>query len=106
MELQEILNLIDTKDGVLLYFTGKNCNVCHALKPKIDELFQNEFPLIERVYLDAHENPEVSAHFSVFSIPTLIVFLGGREFAREGRALSLHQLSQKIARPYSIMTGE
>lgn len=106
MSLEEIQKLIDEKDGVLLYFSGENCNVCHALRPKVDELFSKSFPLVERLFLDAHENPEVSAHFRVFSVPTMIIFLGGREFAREGRAVSLHQLEEKLSRPYSIMTGE
>ncbi len=106
MSLEEIQNLINEKDGVLLYFSGENCNVCHALRPKVDELFAKKFPLIERVFLDAHQNPEISAHFGVFSVPTMIVFLGGREFAREGRAVSLHQLEEKLSRPYSIMIDE
>lgn len=106
MSVEEIEKLINEKDGVLLYFSGENCNVCHALRPKVDELFTDKFPLVERIFLDAHENPEISAHFGVFSVPTIIVFLGGREFAREGRAVSLHQLEEKLSRPYAIMTGE
>ena len=106
MSLKDIKKLIDEKDGVLLYFSGANCNVCHALRPKVEELFSQKFPLIERVFLDAHENPEISAHFGVFSVPTMVVFLGGKEFAREGRAVSLHQLEEKLLRPYSIMVGE
>ena len=105
MNLEEIKSMIENEDGVLLYFSGQNCNVCHALRPKVDELFEKKFPIIKRVFLDAHQNPEISAHFGVFSVPTMIVFLGGREFAREGRAVSLLQLEEKLSRPYSIMTG-
>ena len=104
--MEEIENKIKESAGVLLYFSGENCNVCHALRPKIAELFKREFPLIEQIFLDAHEEREISAAFGVFSVPTIIIYLGGREFAREGRAVSLHALSQKIQRPYSIMTGE
>ncbi len=105
MQLSQIKELINTKDGVMLYFSGENCNVCHALRPKIKEMFDKEFPIIEQVWLDAHQNPEISAHFQVFSVPTLIVYLGGREFIKEGRAMSLHALSQKLQRPYQIMIG-
>ncbi|MEY3002176.1 MAG: hypothetical protein RLZZ428_551, partial [Pseudomonadota bacterium] len=56
------------------------------------------------IYLDAHENLEISAHFQVFSVPTMLVFLDGREFIREGRAVSLHQMSEKLQRPYGMMT--
>ncbi len=106
MTLDEVQKSIREKPGVLLYFSGENCNVCHALRPKFREAFSTHFPLIEQIYLDANEHPEISAHFQVFSVPTMIVFLDGREFAREGRAVSLHALVEKLQRPYSIMTGE
>jgi len=104
MNLEELQQIIKTEVGVLLYFSGENCNVCHALRPKFKELFDKEFPKLKQIYLDAHENPEISAYFQVFSIPTMIVFMDGREFIREGRLVSMHQLSQKLARPYTIMT--
>ncbi|ADV46297.1 thioredoxin family protein [Nitratifractor salsuginis] len=104
MTLESLQQLIEEKPGVLLYFSGESCNVCHALRPKVKELFEQEFPLVEQVFLNAHEHPEISAHFQVFSVPTLIVYLGGREFAREGRAVSLHALAQKLRRPYTLMT--
>jgi len=104
MRLEELQNTIREEIGVLLYFSGENCNVCHALRPKFKELFDKEFPKIEQIYLDAHENPEISAHFQVFSVPTMIVFMDGREFIREGRSVSLHQLTKKLARPYGMMT--
>jgi len=103
MKLEEIQNIIKSEVGVLLYFSGENCNVCHALRPKFKELFDKEFPKIKQIYLDAHENPQISANFQVFSVPTMLVFLDGREFIREGRAVSIYQLQQKLQRPYDIM---
>jgi len=103
MKLEEIQNIIKSEVGVLLYFSGENCNVCHALRPKFKELFDKEFPKIKQIYLDAHENPQISANFQVFSVPTMLVFLDGKEFIREGRAVSMHQLQQKLQRPYEIM---
>jgi thioredoxin-like negative regulator of GroEL len=105
MTLEELQNTIRTEVGVLLYFSGENCNVCHALRPKFKELFDAEFPALKQIYLDAHENAEISAHFQVFSVPTMMVFLDGREFAREGRSVSLHQLKEKVQRPYGLMMG-
>jgi len=104
MTLEELQTTIREEVGVLLYFSGENCNVCHALRPKLKELFDKEFSQIKQIYLDAHENPQISAHFQVFSVPTMIVFLDGREFVREGRAVSLHQMTEKLSRPYGMMT--
>jgi len=104
MNLESVQKIIGDETGVLLYFSGENCNVCHALRPKFKELFDKEFPLIKQIYLDAHENPEISAHFQVFSVPTMIVFLDGREFVREGRAVSLYKMTEQLKRPYKMMT--
>lgn len=106
MTLAKIQQTIQEEQGVLLYFSGEHCNVCHALRPKFAEALDVHFPLVKQIYLDAHEHAEISAQYQVFSVPTMIVFLQGQEFAREGRAVSIHQLVQKLERPYSIMTGE
>ena len=104
MTLEELQITTRTEVGVLLYFSGENCNVCHALRPKFKDLFDKEFPQLKQIYLDAHENSQISAHFQVFSVPTMIVFMDTREFAREGRAVSLHRLIEQLKRPYSMMT--
>ncbi len=104
MTLEQLQTTIRTEVGVLLYFSGEKCNVCHALRPKFKEVFDKEFPQLRQIYLDAHENAEISAHYQVFSVPTMIVFMDGREFAREGRTVSMYQLSEKLKRPYTMMT--
>ena len=104
MTLEELQDIIKTEVGVLLYFSGEHCNVCHALRPKVKEVFDQNFPQLKQIYLDAHENLKISVHFQVFSVPTMIVFMDGREFAREGRSVSLHQLTEKLKRPYGMMT--
>ena len=105
MSLEELENRIRTETGVLLYFSGEKCNVCHALRPKFKEAFDSNFPQLKQIYLDANENLEISAHFGVFAVPTMLVFMDGKEFAREGRAVSLHQLTNRLKRPYDIMTS-
>ncbi len=105
MTLEELQDTIRIEAGVLLYFSGENCNVCHALRPEFKEVFDTHFPLVKQIYLDAHENSQISAEYQVFSVPTMIVFLDGREFAREGRNVSLHQLTAQLERPYRIMNG-
>jgi thioredoxin-like negative regulator of GroEL len=105
MQLAEIEAQLKEEVGVLLYFSGENCNVCHALRPKFEALFTEHFPKIKQLYLDAHAHPEISAHYQVFSVPTMIVFLDGKEFVREGRAVSLHRLKEQLSRPYAMMTS-
>jgi thioredoxin-like negative regulator of GroEL len=105
MTLEELQTTIREEVGVLLYFSGEFCNVCHALRPKVKEVFDKEFPQLKQIFLDAHENAEISAHFQVLSVPTIMVFMDGKEFAREGRTVSLHQLTEQLKRPYDMMTS-
>ncbi len=106
MELDKLNEIIANEKGVMLYFWGENCAVCDALKPKITELFTTKFPKIKQFIINAQENPDIAAAFSVFSIPTTIVFLEGKEFVREGRALSIYELEQKVARFYNLLFEE
>ena len=101
--LDEIQDEITNELGVMLYFSGIHCNVCHALRPKVQALFAEKFPGIKQRYIDAENSPEVAAHYNVFAVPTMIVFMDRREFAREGRAVSLVELESRLARPYGMM---
>ena len=105
MILEELQTTIKTEVGVLLYFSGENCNVCHALRPKFKELFDAEFPELKQIYLDAEEDVEIAAQYQVLSVPTMLVFLDGREFIREGRAVSMYKLQAQLTRPYEMMLG-
>ena len=105
MILEELQTTIKTEVGVLLYFSGENCNVCHALRPKFKELFDAEFPELKQIYLDAEEDVEIAAQYQVLSVPTMLVFLDGREFVREGRAVSMYKLQVQLTRPYEMMLG-
>ena len=105
MTLEQLQQTIREEVGVLLYFSGENCNVCHALRPKFKEVFDKEFPQLKQIYLDAQEYADIAAHYQVLSLPTILVFLDGREFVREGRSVSLHQLTEQLKRPYGMMTS-
>lgn len=103
MSLDEVNNIINKEIGVMLYFSGESCSVCHALRPKIKTLFNEKFPKIIQIHFDAKESIDVASHFGVLSIPTILVFLDGKESVREGRSVSLNQLEDKIMRLYEMM---
>jgi thioredoxin-like negative regulator of GroEL len=105
MTLEELQSTIKSEMGVLLYFSGEHCNVCHALRPKFKELFNTKYPEIKQIFLDAQEYADLSAHYQVLSLPTILVFLDGREFVREGRTVSMHKLEETLNRPYGMMFG-
>ncbi len=102
MTLEDIQSSIKNKPAILLYFSGENCGVCKALQPKIKKAFDTNFPKIEQIYLDIEKYKNIAIDYSVFSMPTILIFLDGKEFARESRNLSVDALVQRLKRPYNL----
>lgn len=103
--LETINHTLNTNDAVMLYFSAPTCNVCHALKPKLTEAILNDFPTFIIESIDISETPEIASHFTVFTIPTVLVFFQGREFLRKSRHMSVGEVVDAIERPYNLMVG-
>ena len=103
--LEEIETVIRENLAVMLYFSAPTCNVCHALKPKLVDAVESNFDQFNIVSIDVSLTPEISSHYSVFAIPTVLIFLDGREFLRKSRHMSVADVTETIRRPYNIMTS-
>lgn len=100
---EDIEKIIEENQAVMLYFSAPTCNVCHALKPKLLDAIESNFGEFKVLSIDTSLEQEVAAYFSVFAIPTVLVFLGGREFLRKSRHMSVDEVMREIKRPYEIM---
>ena len=101
--LESINETIKENPAVMLYFSAPTCNVYHALKPKLLEAISDNFETFEVVSIDVSTDADIAAHFSVFAIPTVLIFLDGREFLRKSRHMSVGEVINEIKRPYEIM---
>ncbi len=101
--IEEIQNSVKEHPAVMLYFSAPTCNVCHALKPKLLEAIDKNFEKFEVISVDTSTCQEIAAQFSVFAIPTVLIFLDGREFLRKSRHMSVDEVIKEIKRPYEIM---
>jgi len=68
LSLEELENTIKSEIGVLLYFSGENCNVCHALRPKFKDLFNSKISKDKSRYILMHIKSKISVtlEYSVF----------------------------------------
>lgn len=89
----------------MLYFSAPACNVCHALKPKLFDAVENNFEKMTIITVDVSEHPEIASYFNVFAIPTLLVYLDGKEFLRKSRNMSVGGVIEEIRRPYDLFTS-
>ena len=103
--IENIQNSINNNLAVMVYFSAPTCNVCHALKPKLLEAIEENFKefVIEEVDISVEE--DIAPHFGVFAIPTVLIFLDGKEFLRKSRHMSVGEVVREIQRPYEIMTS-
>jgi len=101
--IENIQKSIDENLAVMVYFSAPTCSVCHALKPKLLEMLEKNFDAfkVESVDISVHE--DIAPHFGVYAIPTVLIFLDGKEFLRKSRHMSVDEVFKEIKRPYDIM---
>ncbi|HEY3282207.1 MAG TPA: thioredoxin [Armatimonadota bacterium] len=63
---------------VLVDFWATWCGPCRALAPTIDQLAEEFAGKLKVVKLDTDQNIETATKFQIMSIPTLLLFKGGK----------------------------
>jgi thioredoxin 2 len=62
------------------------CGPCRTMAPQFEKAAQ-ALPMLRFVKLDTEAAPQQSARYAIRSIPTLLLFVGGREVARQAGAM-------------------
>jgi thioredoxin-like negative regulator of GroEL len=101
MTLENIENIIKNKDIVILYIKSENCSVCVELLPKVQEVAKMEN--IEFIDIQIEEHREVGGKYNVFSAPTIMMFVMGKEVYREGRFLQVNHLTHTIEKYKNLL---
>ncbi len=69
--------VLENEKTVLLDFWASWCGPCRMLSPIVDQVAEERTDIqVGKVNVD--EQPELASQFRVMSIPTLIVFKGGK----------------------------
>ncbi len=98
--LDELENILQNNKMALVYFSHRHCNVCKVLRPKIHELIVNNYPGVALFYVDTVKYPEVPGQYSVFAVPTILVFVEEKEYIRESRHISVASFSERLNKLY------
>ena len=81
---------------VLLDFWATWCAPCKMLRPVVEELAAEYVGRVTVAELDVDANPQTASKFSVLSIPSLILFRGGKPADRIVGYKPKAYLKQKI----------
>jgi len=90
--------ILEENNLVLAFFWGHHCSVCHSLKPQLTALLTNFFPEVLFTDIQIEKAPELAAHYSVFTVPVILLFIQGKEYIREVRIVDLSLFHQKLER--------
>jgi len=83
---------------VLVDFWAQWCAPCRILAPVLESFAKSQHSIIV-AKLDTERNPLTPSKFQIFSIPTLILFDGGKEVKRISGALPLQEL-EALLKPW------
>ena len=81
---------------VLVDFWAAWCGPCRAIAPAIEEIAGEYAGKLKVVKVDTDENQDIAVKFQVMSIPTLMVFKGGKVVERVIGAMPKAVLMSKI----------
>jgi thioredoxin 2 len=69
------------------------CGPCKMMAPAYEQAARQMEPRVRFLKLNSEEEQQVSARLGVRGIPTLLLYSGGREIARQSGAMSAAQIT-------------
>ena len=81
------IDVLDSKQPVLVDFWAEWCGPCKAIAPSLEELSEEMASKLKIVKINVDENPSISQTYSIRSIPPLMIFKDGEKISEKMGAL-------------------
>jgi thioredoxin 2 len=81
---------------VVVDFWAQWCGPCKVMAPAFAQVAGELEPAFRLAKVNTEDEPALAARFNIRSIPTIAIFRGGREVARQAGAMNAGALAQWI----------
>ena len=95
--IKEIEQVLTDNRLCLFFIKAPDCGVCNVMLDKVERL-ADRYPSMFSFYTDIREEPMIAGRFLVFSGPTVLLLMQGKEVYRGSAFINLEELEQKINR--------
>ena len=99
--MEHLTNITDIEQTLkenklsLFYIMAPDCGVCNVMLNKVERLVYSH-PSLHSFYTDIREEPHIAGRFLVYSGPTVLLLMDGKEVYRASLFINLEELEQKI----------
>ena len=99
--MKHLTNIYDIEQALadhricLFYIKAPDCGVCNVMLDKVESIVTH-FPALCSIYTDITEEPLIAGRFLVYSGPTVLLFMEGKEVYRTSGFINLAELEIRI----------
>ena len=92
--------IINSEVPVLIDFFASWCGPCKMLAPILQDLKRELGDNVKIVKIDVDKNPKIAAKFQVRGVPTMLLFVNGKQVWRQSGVLQKADLLKIIQTEY------
>ena len=100
--IQDIEQTIAENRLCLFYIKAPDCGVCNVMLDKVG-LVTDRLPSLCSFYTDIIEEPLIASRFLVYSGPTVLLLMEGKEVYRGSQFIDLEELRYNINRYIELL---